>query len=295
MSNNTKRFGLSCAIATPFDQSGRCDLDLLAAHARGRLSAGCESLTLFGTTGEGASIGAEERKAILERLKAEGFDFAREVVVCTAASAIDDAVSQMRTALDFGCRAILLPPPFYFKGVSDDGLYEWYAACFRRVGPALHDVILYHIPSVTMVPLPLSLIERLKADFPRIVSGVKDSGGEWTYSCALLERKLDLAVLIGDERHLAQAVPLGAQGSISGAANFMPGLLLPLVERGYEDGRVSRMVEEILRFPVTPAVKELIAHRSGHHSWRNVAAPLRPLAEQRRGRLTALADELQAV
>jgi 4-hydroxy-tetrahydrodipicolinate synthase len=295
MANGIKRFGLSCAIATPFDQGGRCDLDLLAAHARRCLAAGCESLTLFGTTGEGASIGADERSAILARFKADGFDFTRQIVVCTAASAIDDAVTQMRTALDYGCRAILLPPPFYFKDVSDDGLYEWYAACFRRVGSSLHDVILYHIPSVTSVPLPLSLIERLKADFPRIVSGVKDSGGNWSYSRALLDRKLDLAVLIGDERHLAQAVPLGAQGAISGAANFMPGLLLPLVERGYEDGRVSKMVEEIVRVPVTPAVKALIAYRRGDDRWRNVAAPLRPLAKERRERLTALADELQAV
>lgn len=294
MAAHHEPFGLSCALATPFLANGECDLDILVEHARSRLSLGCGSITVFGTTGEGASLGAEERRRILASLKSAGFDFRREVVVCCSASAIGDAVAQIKTALSYDCRAILLPPPFYFKNVSEDGLFDWFSACFAHVGPDLRDVILYHIPSVTEVPVPLTLVQRLKAAHPTVVYGVKDSGGDWNYSSALLAENPDLTILIGDERHLGRAVPLGAEGAISGTANLFPEILLPLIEKGRTDERVIKIVDEILRFPVTPAVKALLAHRTQRETWRRVASPLRPLSEDQSRQLSSRYDEIIA-
>lgn len=268
------RFGLSAALTTPFRGDGAVDFAKFAAHARHCLAAGCDGVTAFGTTGEGASIGLAEREEMLDALAGAGIDGQRQVVAGVAAAAIADAAAQARMALDAPCRGLLVAPPFYFKGVSEDGLYRWFAGLIEALGGAARDLILYNIPPVTGVELPVPLIGRLKADFPGIVIGVKDSSGDWSYTEALLAAHGELAILIGDERHLARGVRLGAQGAISGLANICPQALMPSVVSGVEDPRIIRLVEELLRFPVTPAVKALVAHHHRDRGWLTARPPL---------------------
>lgn len=268
------RFGLSAALTTPFHTDGAVDLARFAAHARHCLDAGCDGVTAFGTTGEGASIGLAERAGMLDALLGAGIDGRRQVVAGVAAAAVADAAAQARMALDAPCRGLLVAPPFYFKGVGEDGLYRWFAALIDLLGGAARDLILYNIPAVTGVELPIPLLGRLKADFPGIVVGVKDSSGDWPYTEALLAAHGELAILIGDERHLAKGVRHGAQGAISGLANVCPQALKPCVESGTENPRILRLVEELLRFPVTPAVKALVAHHHRDPAWLTARPPL---------------------
>lgn len=289
-----RRFGLSCALATPFGSDDVVDVGRLAAHARSRLAAGCSSVTVFGTTGEGASLSDASRERTLHALRQGGIAMEERVVVGIAATSSDDAIAQARQAASFGCRTLLLAPPFYFKGVGEEGLARWFSIVLEAARHQGHQVILYHIPSVTMIPLSQSLIDRLKTQHDGVVVGVKDSSGDWSFARELLDRHRDLAILIGDERRLAEAVRMGAQGAISGLANFAPELLLPLVEAGRDDPRVAQIVDEILRYPVVPAVKELCAHLTGDGSWRTVAPPLEPLDRDQAARLSAAYDAVMA-
>jgi 4-hydroxy-tetrahydrodipicolinate synthase len=275
---SSKRFGLSAALATPFRPGTGIDFPRLIAQARWCLDGDCSSVTAFGTTGEGASIGPAEREQVLGAFAAAGID-GDQVVGGISAASMHSAVAQARTALDFGCRAILLPPPFYFKGVSDDGLFAWFAYVFEALGVAARNVLLYNIPSVTQLALSIDLVSRLRTAFPEVVIGVKDSSGDWAYTCELLHAHGDLAILVGDERYLAEGVRRGGQGAISGLANVCPEVLRPMVEEGHEDDRVGRLVEAVLRYPVTPAVKALVAHRTSDCTWLNVRPPLMPMGK----------------
>ena len=287
MPRDTQPFGLSCALATPFDAAGGVDLARLVAQAGWCLEQGCRSVTVFGTTGEGASIGLPARRAILAALQEAGFDFGRSVVVGVAASAMEDALEQARMAYDQGCRAILLAPPFYFKNPSEEGLFRWFDAFLDGLGDAARDVILYNIPSVTAVPLPVSLITRLREAYPQAILGVKDSSGDWSYAQELLAAHRDLVILIGDERRLAQAVRIGAQGAISGMANIHPDRLLRMIGTGEADPAMDKAVDELLKYPVTPAVKALVAARTDDPAWANTRAPLLPLSADEAGTLGA--------
>ena len=290
MRNSTTRFGLGCAMATPLARDGGLDAARLVAHAKALLARGCDSVTLFGTTGEGASFGLADRAQALSAFAKGGIDL-RRVVVGVLASTIEDAAAQARLAYDSGCRGVLLAPPYYFKGVSEDGLYAWFASLFDRIGVATRDVILYHIPSVTQVPVSVSLVGRLQAKFPGALLGVKDSSGDWDHSQRLLDAfGRELAILIGDERHLAAAVRRGGQGCISGLANIVPELMRPMVDEGREEPRVSRLVDEVLKYPVIPAVKALLAHGSGDKSWLPVRPPLEALSAGESERLVAACD-----
>lgn len=278
----TDRFGLSCASVTPFAASGAVDVPRLIAHLQRCQAEGCDSFMLFGTTGEGASVGLAERNLVLESaIDAFGGD---SVLVGIAASAPADAAAQANPLFDAGGRGALLAPPFFFKGIGDEGLYRW----FSRAIEAMHaprGVFLYHLPSVTQVPLSLSLIGRLREAFPEVVAGVKDSGGDWPYTERLLAAHGDAHILVGDERFLARAMRHGASGAINGVSNFCARRLRPLIERGEEDAGLCALVELLLEAPVIPGIKTLVAHVAGDKAFARVAPPLAELPAAQATRL----------
>ena len=292
MAASGDRFGLSCALTTPFLVDGGVDAPRVVAHAQSLLGRGCASVTLCGTTGEGASLGEKSRERILAALRSGGVDLARRVIVGLAASSVEEVAAQATQAASFGCRTVLLPPPFYFKDVSDDGLLGWFGKVLERLASEDLRAILYHIPPITAVPLSLALVGRLRERFPETIIGVKDSSGDRNYAHALLAAHRELTILIGDERLLAEAVRMGASGAISGLANIVPELLLPLANEGKGDQRVTALVDELLKYPVTSAVKELVAHRTGDPAWRRVAPPLEPLTQNEARRLIAACDAI---
>lgn len=270
----TEKFGISAALALPCDTDGSVQFSLLADHAKWCVAGGCSSVTVFGTTGEGASLGLPARNQILGALAGAGIVPRTQIIAGIAAASLHDAIDQSRMALDFDCRSLLLAPPFYFKSVSDDGLFDWFARVFEKLGAQARSVLLYNIPSVTSVTLSVDLIGRLRKAFPDVIEGVKDSSGDIDYSRALLSAHRDLVILIGDERYLAEGVELGAQGAISGLANLIPEDLVRIVESGSPAAHVNEMVDAVLRHPVVPAVKALVAHRTRNPIWRNVRPPL---------------------
>ncbi len=170
----SQSLGLSCALSTPFRHDARVDTTRLADHANWCLAQGCDSITLFGTTGEGAAVGVADRAQSIKALLA-GIAPARLLSGVTAC-APDDAAAQARVATDAGLHGLLLTPPWYFRDVSDDGLFAWFARVLEMIGNA-RNVYLYHIPSMTGVPLSVDLVGRLKTAFPGVVVGVKDSLG----------------------------------------------------------------------------------------------------------------------
>jgi len=290
----TTRIGLSCALSTPFGAEGAVDLRRLTAHALDVLSRGCDSVTVFGTTGEGASIAMSERRLVLDALASTGLAMDRQAIAGVAAVTIEDAVEQARAGYAAGCRALLLAPPFYFGEAGDQGLFGFFAKVFERLGGDLRDVILYHIPSMTRNGVSLALTRRLAEAFPGVVIGVKDSNGVWAETERRIRELDSLQILVGDERQLARAVRIGGAGTICGMANIAPELLGPLARAGEEDERIADMVEAVVAYPVMAAVKALVADALDDPAWRVMRPPLEALAEADARSLAARIAEIRA-
>jgi len=230
---------------------------------------------------------------MLDAVARAGLDLSRQVLVGVAASAIEDAVAQADQLFDAGGRGVLLAPPFYFKGPDDEGLFRWFAAVLERCRSP-RGVVLYHLPSVTEVPLSSALVGRLDRAFPGIIVGVKDSSGDWATTERFLADHPHLHILVGDERQLARAVRHGGSGAINGFSNFCARQLLPMVDDGAEVPGVGELVDLVLRYPVTPAVKALVAHRYGDDGFLAAAPPLLPVDAAARAVLGAALDRLLA-
>lgn len=275
----------SCAVLTPLDAAGAVDVARLHDHIARLFEGGVSGVALFGTTGEGPSFTVEERVDALEDLLRRGLDPER-VVVGTGCAAVPDTVRLTRHAAACGCAGALVMPPFFFKTVEEDGVYDAYARTIEALGDAGPPVFLYNIPSVTGVGLGVELVGRLRSAFGERIAGVKDSSAEWPYTKALLERFPDLAVLVGHEPHVPRAVAQGGAGTICGLANVAPDLIRCLVAGDAEATvRVEAWLRALDGFSPIPAVKAVLAHHLRDPAWGAVRPPLVPVPATRTERL----------
>ena len=178
---------------------------------------------MFGTNSEANSISVDERIELLERLVDAGVDPAR-MMPGTGCCAFPDTVRLTAHAVKLGCAGVLMLPPFYYKGVSDEGLFRSYAEVIERVGDARLAIYVYHIPPVSQVPITLGLIERLLERYPQAIAGVKDSSGDWNNTKAMLDRFAPggFDVFAGSETFLLANLRNGGKGCISATANANP-------------------------------------------------------------------------
>lgn len=286
-------FGISPALVTPF-LDGKVDIRRLAAHAKDCLSRGCRTATLFGTTGEGPSVGAAERERVANEIVALGIP-AEKLVEGVIACSVEEAAYSTSQALRRGAHAVLLAPPFYFRPAPDEAVFDWFSAVFEAVGGPLRDIILYHIPGMTGVPLSHTVISRLRDRFPGAIRGIKDSACNAEATFALINAFPDLDILVGDETYLGRACAAGAAGSICGVANILPEAVIALAESGQDDPRIVALVEEIVRHPVIPMVKALVAHVRKDPVWAAARPPLPSLDEMSTARAVSLLEPFGTV
>ncbi|MCE5316070.1 MAG: dihydrodipicolinate synthase family protein [Parachlamydia sp.] len=278
--------GIYAAAATPMLLDLSCNYDKLAGHYRDLIARGCTGIILLGTTGEGPSFSIEERKKAIQTMIPMGIDPLR-CIVGVACCAVVEAVELIQQAANLRYSAAMIAPPFYFKGVSDDGVIAYYREIIRKA-PGIK-VILYHIPQFSGVPITLPIIQTLSEEFPDVVIGIKESEGNLDLTRAILRQYPGFKVFVGNETQISEAIEAGAAGAISGLANIFPELICRLYEGQGRQADVERIIESLQGYPLFPALKSLLESRKGA-SWHAMRPPLIPLDEVRR---MALSDALK--
>src|SRR5215210_2262935 len=280
--------GVLAAVLTPMDEDLNPDHRAFATHCRRLLAAGCHGLSVFGTTGEANSLSVDERLAALEALVESGVP-PEKLLPGTGSCAITDTVRLSRAALEAGTAGTLVLPPFYYKGVGDDGLFRFFTEVVERVNDDSLRLYLYHIPQMTGVDLGLSLISRLIDAYPSVVVGTKDSSGDRERIMTLCREFPDFSVLAGTETLLLETLRGGGAGCISATVNVTSRLARRVHDAhasGNDDEaeslqeRLTQVRGSIEAYPVIPALKRLMARLTGDEQWRNIRPPLSELDEQ---------------
>jgi 4-hydroxy-tetrahydrodipicolinate synthase len=283
--------GIWPALMTPLSADGAIDHARFAAHAKALLAAGCGGVTPFGTTGEGPSFSAAERRAAVDALIAGGVPAAR-ILVSVSCAALPDTIALTRHAQDVGAWGALLMPPFFFKGVSDAGIVDALAQVIDAVADRPLRVVLYHIPQVAAVALSHTVIAEMLRRYPRNIVAIKDSQCDRAHSLALAEAFMPpdrplIGVHVGNELDLPALAARGSRGAVSGLANFMPRVVHRLATEpdaartAADHARVERLLGWLGGYALIPALKAVMAAQTGDAAWLRVRAPLVALDAER--------------
>ena len=282
-------------VITPFTNTLAPDHERFVTQCRWLIDNGV-GLAVFGTNSEANSLSVEEKIGLLDALVEGGIPPDR-MMPGTGACALPDVVALTRHAVAKGVEGVLMLPPFYYKGVSEEGLFRYYSEVIERVDDRRLRIYVYHIPQVSQVPLTLALIERLIKAYPQHIVGVKDSSGDWSNTYAMIEQFAGdgFQVYAGSEHFLLQTLRAGGAGCISATANVNPRPITALAknwQEGDADDRQAALTHTraiFERFPMIPALKAAAARYSGFEDWAQVRPPLVALsAEQRRELLAEL-------
>ncbi len=294
--NDTPRIkGVLSPVVTPFQPNLTPDPERFVRQCRWLLSQDV-GLAVFGTNSEANSLSIDEKIDLLDRLVGSGLDPAR-MMPGTGHCALPDSVRLTAHGVKLGCGGVLMLPPFYYKGVSDDGLFRSFAEVIQRVGDARLRVYLYHIPPVAQVPITLGLVEQLLKAYPQQTAGMKDSGGDWRNTQAFLDAFATggFDVFPGAETFLLQGMRHGGAGCISATANVNPAAIARLhaswqaADADAQQTRLDEIRGIFAKFPMIPALKAAVAHWSGDPAWATVRPPLVELTSEQS---TALVTEL---
>lgn len=275
-------YGVLVPVLTPFTASGDPDPGRFVAFCLWLLDQGAGGLAIFGTTSEANSMSAAERMALLDRLVDAGIP-AQKLMPGTGACSMTEAATLVRHAVGHGCGGVLMLPPFYYKPVSDDGIFAFISGVIDKVASPALRVFLYHIPPVAQVGYSLDLVGRLIAAYPQTVVGLKDSSGDWTNTAALLERFPGFAVFPGSEVFLLDALRKGGAGCITASGNVnMPGIRKLYdnwqgSQAGALQAEITTLRKALQAYPMVPALKRIVAHFHDDPDWAAVRPPMLPL------------------
>ena len=287
--------GVIAAVATPIDESGAPDLKRATDLARHLLDNGCDGLNVLGSTGEATSFSIAERKSVMDAYKKNGLPLDR-LMVGTGAASVSDAVALTKHAADVGFAGALVLPPFYYKGVPDDGLVTYIETLVKATADSKLPIYLYHYPQLTGLLWHVPLIKRLRESFPGRIVGLKDSSGDMAFARSAAAVGKDFAVFPSTEACLLDARKGEFAGCISATANCNP----DLCQRAWSQGDAVALEAAVTirklfeGRQLVPGVKALLSHIHGEPELARVRPPLAPFAASDRTAVFAGYDAVRA-
>jgi 4-hydroxy-tetrahydrodipicolinate synthase len=271
--------GVIAAVATAVDPGGEPDCARSTALARHLLDNGCDGLNVLGTTGEATSFSLDQRKRVMSAYRDAGLPLDR-LMVGTGAAATADAVALTRHAAELGFAGALVLPPFYYKGVPDDGLVDYVDTIMQATAQKPIPIYLYHFPAQSGLHWTVPLIKRLLGRFGGRIVGLKDSSGDMAYARAAVAIAAGFKVFPSNEVALIEA----RNGAFAGCISATSNLNADLCARAFHSGDAAALEAAVTirklfdGKQLVPGVKALLAHIHRDPAWARVEPPLTPFA-----------------
>ena len=278
-------------VLTPFMADGNPDAQKLLKQCKWLESNGV-GLAVFGTNSEANSMSAPQKMRTLTSLIEGGLNPAH-MMPGTGATSIDATVNMTRHAVNHKCAGVLMLPPFYYKDITDDGLFAYFSEVIQKVGDSALQIYIYNIPPVTKINLSLSLLERLTKEYPKTFVGMKDSSGDWAYTESVIKllAPSGFRVYAGSEVFLMRALRAGGVGCISATANVNPFAISELAAHWRESNADERQAaldkvrSVFAKYQMIAGMKTAVAHFTNDPEWLRVRPPLMQLSAEQQAQL----------
>ena len=282
--------GIYTASLTPLTSSYEPNLPALVSHVEQLFESGSDGVAILGSTGEANSLTIEQRLDIISYC---GRTLAPErLMMGTGSCALQDAIRLTQASIEAGVCSVLVIPPFYYKPQSEESIIRFYSELIASVNDSRLRIIFYNFPKFTGYNFDHNVIRKMKQRFGKIAAGIKDSSGNWSHTERLIRERGTLNVFVGHEGQLERGMRIGASGAIAGSANILPEVIKAIVHDDNKEPNLPLLIDELLKYPIIPAVKALIASRLDAPAWLRVRPPLTQLASTQ---IKSLGERLDAL
>jgi 4-hydroxy-tetrahydrodipicolinate synthase len=284
----TRLGGIWAAALTPLDAQLHPELREAIAYYRDLLAAGCDGINLLGTTGEAMSFGLDQRRRLMESIARSDLPLAR-VMVGTGAASLDDAAQLTRLAFELGFAAALVLPPFFYRDARDEGVVRFFDELLDRAHSPGKRILLYNFPQMSGVTFHVELVDRLAAEFPGAIVGLKDSSNDAALQRDVVQRHPEWSVFPSSESDLVAAKAYGAAGCISGSVALWGKIAADAFHRGDEAAaaRAGALRAALAGPPLIPAMRYLTAKARDEDAWRRSLPPIVALTDEEGAALDA--------
>lgn len=283
--------GVYTANLTPLNKDLTINYKLLVKHCKWLLKNGSTGLALLGTTGEANSFSIKERKQIVEKTIAGGIP-AKKLMVGTGCCSLPETVSLTKHAIKHGAAGVLVLPPFYYKQVTQQGIFNYFDALIQKVNDKRLRIYLYHIPKMSGLAFSLPLIQQLHTKYPKTIVGIKDSNGDFSNMKAMVKQFPDFQVFAGTEKYLLDILKIGGAGCISATCNVTSPFAGEVFKIWKAKKSAKKQNEYLVKvrtsfegFPFSGALKTYMAEISNNPKWLPVRPPNEPLSMEDKEKL----------
>ena len=289
--------GVFAASVTPLKSDFTIDHEALVNHCNWLLANGNNGICFMGTTGEANSFSVEERIQALDYLLEKGFP-AEKLLVGTGCCALTDSIQLTRHATSKKVGGVLMLPPLYYKGLTDEGLMNYFSIIIDEVDNPDLRIYLYHFPRMTSVPFTLSFVTQLIDKYPGVIAGMKDSGGDWDNMKAFLDALPGFKLYSGTEKYFLEVLRAGGAGVISATTNLTGNLAALVYAKRNEanaDKLQGKLTEARLAFEgasFVSSVKHELAKWHQNENWLHIRPPNSNLSGSQ---ITELESKLKAI
>ena len=286
--------GVIAAVPTPIDHKGNPVIEAFLSYCSWVLQNGCDGINILGSTGEANSFSSDQRKLIMKSA-AKNLD-KQKLMVGTGNPSLAESINLTEFANDLGYKVALVLPPFYYKPLTNEGLFIWYQTLHEKLGSRKIKIFFYNFPQMTGLTIPIEVIEELHKRWPDRFSGIKDSSGDLNY-CRILSKNKNFNVFPSSEVSILEAHKSKFAGCISATANqtlFLSSKAWANKSKNIENIilQIKGFREGISKESLIPSIKYLVSKQTKNKTWQNLLPPLSPLSKDRRLELTSLHDKL---
>ena len=223
---------LLTAMVTPFNADSSVNYEKAADLAEWLINNGSDGLVVAGSTGEAATMSAEE-KLELFRVVVNRINKRVPVIAGTGSNNTADSVKMTKMAEAMGVDGALIVGPYYNKP-TQEGFYQHFAAVAQSTGLP---IIVYNVPGRTASNISPAIVASLAADFENIVA-IKEAAGNVAQVAELYSvLPEEFTIYSGDDGLIIPFMSVGATGLISVLSNIGGGILQDVMQ-AYEDGHV---------------------------------------------------------
>jgi 4-hydroxy-tetrahydrodipicolinate synthase len=286
-------FGVIAAVPTPINNDGNPILDTFLEHCEWVLQNGCDGVNILGSTGEANSFNSHQRKLVMESASQNLNN--QRLMVGTGTPSISETIHLTQIADDLNYQVALVLPPFYYKPITNNGLFLWYQTLHEKLSSRKIKIYFYNFPQMTGLIIPIEVIEQLHNQWPNRFCGIKDSSGDLNY-CRTLSKNKNFKVFPSSEVSISEAHISKFSGCISATANQTLFLSSKAWAKKNENvdhlvSKIKHLREEISKDSLIPSIKFLVFTRTKNKDWNNLLPPFNSLNKTRQQDLISLYDK----